>query len=267
MTTNVDEKTLKRLLKTHTNAETADILGVSRATIQRAIKIYGIEKSYREVIDSIEISESAYNVLYGSLLGDGHIEYNDSINSEAYYRAEQGASQKDYLYWKYDRLKKLCKSEPKACKRNGEVTSYYFQTRCHKDITTLYQKFYTNGSKHIPRGFEFDINSEILAVWYFDDGTYNHHSELCVQGFTRVDIGRVVSTLKLKFDIDCNAVYRSCGSINIQFSKRGTKALHDLIRPYVIPSMEYKLYPCNDYVRTPKLVRLQKKKRLGEDIV
>ena len=44
MKTNVDEKILKRLLKTHTNEETAKILGVSRATVQRAIKIYIILK-------------------------------------------------------------------------------------------------------------------------------------------------------------------------------------------------------------------------------
>ena len=251
MKTNVDEKILKRLLKTHTNEETAKILKVSRATVQRAIKIYNIEKNYREVIDSIIISDEAYNILYGSLLGDGHLVYVDKVNKEAYYRAEQGAKQKEYLYWKYDFLKDLCKCEPKECIRHEKVWSYYFQTRCHKDLTTLYSKFYTNKKKHIPHNFETELNEMMLAVWYMDDGTYNHHSELCVQGFSQVDIGRIISTLKLKFNIECSVIVRNGSYYNIQFSKEGTKRLHEIINPYIIPTMKYKLYPCNDYVPTP----------------
>lgn len=253
MKTNVKKDELIRLLKTRTVKDTAKELGVSRATIQRAIKIYGIVKNtYREVIDSIEISDEAYDLLYGSLLGDGRVSFNKGVNREAYYRAEQGFKQKDYLMHKYEVLKDICASPPKESKRDGKLWSYYMYTRCHKDITSLYSKFYDlEGNRILPLRFEKELNIRMLAYWYMDDGTLNSHSEICTQQFSPVEVGRLVATLRIKFDLECNVVNR-VGKHDIQFSKEGTKSLHDLIRPFVHQSMSYKLYPCNDYVPTTK---------------
>ena len=256
--TNVNKEELERLLKTNTSQQTAKILGVSLATICRAKKIYNIKRTYRELIDAIEIPEESLQIMYGSLLGDGYVQYNSNKNFEAYYRAEQSIQQKEYLFWKYDNLKFLCSGEPRLCQR--KYPSYYFQTRCHKDITTLYSMFYKNGIKIIPDNFEEYINPVSLMTWFLDDGTNRKNqigAELCVQGFTRIEIGRIISTLKIKFKIDCKpkiVLVKQLGkpTVNISFGKEGTLALFDLIQPLVkVESMKYKVYPRNDYVPNP----------------
>ena len=259
--TNVDKGTLERLLKTNTYLQTAEKLGVSRATVDRAIKIYGIKRSYRDLIDGIEVSEKTMQILYGSSLGDGNIRFNPSKNLEANFRAEHCVKQKDYLFWKYENLKDICAGEPKL--NSSKYPSWYFTTRCHKDITTLYSQFYDNeGAKRLPDNFEYYINPVSLMVWFLDDGTttfkMSTRAELCVQGFTVLDIGRMIGTFKSKFGIDCKPSVRfdkryGKHDTNIRFSKEGTLVLFSLIQPLVeVESMMYKVYPCNDYVPTSK---------------
>jgi recombination protein RecA len=247
MRTAIQRKELERLLKTNTAVQVAEILGVSRATIERAKKIYGIKRSYKDFLATIVITEEEFNILYGTLLGDGHVAYFPEKGIDAYYRAEQGEKQKEYLFWKYDKLKNLCLGEPKKSK-----ASWYFQTRCLPDITTLYSQFYKDRKKVLPESFESTINEQMVAVWYLDDGTRStkqQSADLCVQGFSYVDIGRIIATLKVKFGIECLA-RKQADVINIRFSKDGTIRLFDKIRKYVnVDSMMYKIYPCNDYVR------------------
>ena len=124
----------------------------------------------------------------------------------------------------------------------------------------MYQEFYPNGEKVLPKNFEQTISPLSLMVWFLDDGTNQKNqvsSELTVQGFLPIEIGRILSTLRIKFGLECNTVVRydrryQKRETNIRFSKEGTLRLFEIIRPLVeVECMRYKVYPCNDYVPNP----------------
>ena len=257
MYTNVKESQLRELLISHTVEETAKIIGVSRATIDRAKRIYGITRSYTDLLDRIELNEYEEQIIYGTLLGDAHLESRQK-QYNPYLRIEQGNKQKGYAEWKYNQLKRL--TTEKGLKKGKSQNSWYFSTRCLLDLKRLEQLFYPKGIKVIPDNFENFINKLSLAVWYLDDGTKQSTENICeltVQGFSDLDIGRVIGTLKSKFQYDCRPQRRFDKKlekevINIRFSSNGTTHLLNDISPlvYEIECMRYKLYPCNDYVRT-----------------
>lgn len=257
MKTNIKEAELRKLLLNHTEVETAKILGVSRSTVIRAKKIYNIQKSYTELLQNIEMTEEEKQIVYGTLLGDGHLSI---IKERPFLRVEHGAKQKEYAEWKYKKLENLT-TKKGVIKSNRD--SYYFGTRCIGDLEYFYKLFYTpEGVKRLPQDFEAFINPLSLAVWFLDDGTNAERqtkAELIVQGYTSFDIGRMIATFRLKFGVECNLVKRfekkyNKVTENIAFTKEGTIKLLDLIRLCVeeIEVMRYKLYPRRDYVRTPK---------------
>lgn len=257
MTTNVDELQLRGLLLSHTVTETAEILRVSKSTIDRAKKIYGITRSYTQLLDRIELTEHEEKIVYGTVLGDGHLE-SRSKEYNPYLRIEHGSKQKSYVLWKYHQLKRL--TSRKGIKCSKAKNSWYFQTKCLLDFKRIDNLFYPNGEKVLPSNFEHFINKMSLAVWYLDDGTKSKKQNVCeltVQGYSYLDIGRIIGTLKSKFGYECKPIVRfdrkySKPTTNIRFTSDGTRKFLTDISPcvYEIEDMRYKLYPCNDYVRT-----------------
>lgn len=100
-------------------------------------------------------------------------------------------------------------------------------------------KFYLNKRKIIPPNLE--LNEQILAVWYMDDGSLCDKSYyLNTQQFPEQEqllLSRLLLRgfgLTAKRDKD-KRYYR------LRFNVKESKKFVDLIRPYIIPSMAYKV--------------------------
>src|SRR3989338_313666 len=113
------------------------------------------------------LSQVQKSVVIGSLLGDGYLRQIKG-RKNAFLEINHSYSQKDYVDWKYGLLKSLVKSQPKLRKSNGKRYAYRFFTKQHPNLTKIYQKFYVNGIKVVPK---ISINPLILAIWYMDDGS------------------------------------------------------------------------------------------------
>jgi len=210
-----------------------------------------LQKKWIPIKQRLQLSSMQESVLIGSLLGDGTLRLGKkAINVN--FKAEHGLKQKDYLWWKYKVFRNWVFTEPKLSYRynkNGEryLKSWWFHTVRHPILTKYWKEFYKNGKKVIPNSVGKYLDPIVLAIWIMDDGSFNRNAiDISTYSFGLKEIEKLKDTLGKKFGIvakyykDRNKGYR------LYFSVSQTKILIRFIRPFIIPSMLYKVgFPIN----------------------
>jgi LAGLIDADG DNA endonuclease family len=197
-------------------------------------------------------------LLIALALGDGHLAYNKS-KIKAYLHIRHSNHQKDYIEWKYNLCKELWQHSPKGYKNtlNGkQYYGYYLQSHLDMKLADIKKELYPNHHKEYTREILNKLTPLGLAIWYMDDGcvdrpvgknsmgllnTYGKSSEakeeLIIQKY-----------FKEKWDIDC-AINKGHGRYRIRFNHPNFCKLVEIIKPYVIDSLKYKI---NTSMRTSK---------------
>jgi len=177
------------------------------------------------------------SLIIGSVLGDGHIRIMPG-RKDAFLEIKHFLKAKDYADWKYSVLKNICNSEPKERETNEGRMVYCFFTKQDKEITEIYNLFYQDGKKIIPK--ELEIDPIVLAVWLMDDGSKsNDNIYLNTQQFSMLDQKRLLHQLRqigLKARLNRDKKY-----YRIRFLKESIPKLIEIVGPHIIPSMRYKI--------------------------
>ena len=135
----------------------------------------------------LEVSDEQLSIIVGSILGDAYVHPLGKICFE------QSTSQKDYLLWKFDKLKNL--AYPKIAyqtrfdkRYNKENHSYRFFLK--QFFRPLRQIFYVNHKKIVPDCLTNVFNPLVLAVWYMDDGCLEkgHSPTIATESFSDEEI-------------------------------------------------------------------------------
>lgn len=188
----------------------------------------------------LNFNKNQEQVLLGSLLGDGCIYKNYKSFS---YCEIHSLSQKDYLLWKNRFLKFNFKRGKSYDKRFKKV---YFQTVIKKGsiyFKEFYYLFYPNGKKNITKDILNKLEPLGLAVWFMDDGYYNYNGDnisLYTQGFGLEGNKIIQDWFKNKWNIN-SKIDSSRGYYYTRLTKKEGFKFTNLIKPYIIPSMEYKI--------------------------
>jgi len=183
------------------------------------------------------LTQQQRSVIVGSVLGDGHLRKIEG-RKFAFLEIQHSVKAKEYCEWKYSILKEICESPPKMRKMDEKREVIRFQTREHPEIEEIYQKFYQEGKKIVPKNFTLDPLS--LAVWFMDDGSKSKGSiYLNCQQFDWKSQRRLLHALRIlgvraRMNKD-KKYYR------IRILKESTKKFLEIIRPYLHPSMAYKV--------------------------
>lgn len=178
------------------------------------------------------------SIIIGTVLGDGYLRI-VSGKKNALLEINHAYSQKEYVDWKYEMLKALCKSGPKSRVSNDARVAYRFTTRQHPEITELYTAFYGESKKCIPDTLTLD--PVMLAVWFMDDGSRCRDSDvyLNTQQFSHTDQERLramLLSLTIESSLNKDKIYE-----RIRIKKSSIPKLVEIIKPYVVSSMAYKL--------------------------
>ena len=199
----------------------------------------------------LTLSSRQKSLIIGSLLGDGTMRIGKgAVNAN--FKVEHGLQQKDYVYWKYQILKPFVFTKPKISYRtneNGEryAKSWWFRTIRHPMFTQIYREFYEgegyrNGRKIIPPKIEKELNPFVLAVWIMDDGSYSRNKiDISTYCFSLEEIHRLQTSIKKITGIKVSYYRDRDKGWRIYFNREPTKELIKIIRPYIIPSMMYKI--------------------------
>jgi recombination protein RecA len=124
------------------------------------------------------------------------------------------------------------------------------------ELTELRDAVYLAGKKVLSWDYLKALTPLAIALWYQDDGTFalrskgvqarteggSGRSEICVEAMETSSRQRLRDHLADTWGIEAKLIERA-GKTVLQFPTAQTAKLHELVAPYVHPSMEDKLLP------------------------
>ena|SRR3989344_171549 len=202
----------------------------------------------REYKKGLKLTNVQQEVLVGTLLGDSHLEDYESKTGLNYkLMVQHGLSQKAYTDWLYAVFKDWVLTPPKAKDQivNGKLyKKYWFNTVSHIAFRFFAQQFYGSGKKTVPKLIHRWLTPLGLAVWFMDDGSIKskHHRALIIntQCYSDIDLHRLQKVLLDKYGIATKLRKQKEGK-QIYILAISVQKFVEIIRPHIIPEMEYKL--------------------------
>lgn len=187
-------------------------------------------------------------ILIGMILGDAYLQKTGEKNARI--RLEHCEKQKDYLEWKGSQFPEFFLGKPSEIKRFNPVFKKEYkyirwQSNASPEIGKFRQIFYQNGQKIIPEELSKLLTLPLsLAVWFMDDGYFYPRDKMAYIYIPKLSIEeqeRLLETLKNNFSLEVKIKVKKRGNLVLVFSVKDTQALILLIKPFVIPSMIYKI--------------------------
>lgn len=200
------------------------------------------------------LSDQQWQVVLGSLLGDGAISPNARERKGVRFRLGHGAKQVDYLNWKTSLLGNIAHTP-----YTNDKGAHFVDFTPLPELDELRQAVYFgDGKKHLSWEYLKALTPLALAVWYMDDGTFSTRSErpleqtgdgsgqieICVEAFSPGSRERMVSYLRDTHDLDVQLTERGSRKVSvIQFTESASTTFQELIASAVPAAMEHTLQP------------------------
>jgi uracil-DNA glycosylase family 4 len=186
------------------------------------------------------LSALARDVVCGALLGDGSIRAKSASLTFAH-------SWKQALYATFKgsllaELQVRVDVQDVAAVAGGDrvYETIHVRTLSHRALGTLRAEFY-RPHKVVPSWIAEALNPRMLAIWFMDDGHMNlrgrPRAEIATVGFSDAD-SQVLLRGLARLGLPAKASRR-----RLYFDVPTSRALSEVIAPYVPPTMRYKLHP------------------------
>ena len=207
-------------------------------------------RKYKNSLTSLSVEQ--WEASIGLLLGDASLQ---SQNNGKTYRMkfEWGDKTKPYLDHVYNLFDEWVLSSPhkksRLSPKGNLVVNWGFQTISHEAFNPLANLFLITNKKGIPDSLIMNhLTSRGLAYWFMDDGgklDYNKNSKnksivLNTQSFTEDEVKMLSNELKAKFNLECE-LRSNKGKKVIVISNNSYPLFYELVSPFILPEMRYKL--------------------------
>lgn len=210
-------------------------------------------------------SKEIQQIILGSLLGDMYCG-KESLNSTI--QETHSIKQKDYLNWKYSKLKNVLNLRLYTFKSKS-----YDQIRLHSKVSSklneYYSMFYPNNRKIVSLKILNRLDPLGLAVWYCDDGYYDpesHIVHLHTEGFSFKENIIIKKWFKEKYKIKTFfKKHSSKNKIHLVFSVKESNKFLKIVKLHILSMPKliwYKLgHLCRDNADVINEARLNKSRR------
>ena len=207
------------------------------------------------------LTQEQRNLIFGSLLGDGNLQTGSNGRTWRYRDIQQQKHQA-YLFHKYQILSPLCNTPPAFSqtfdpRTNNTSSRYTFNTLVSPCLDLYAQMFYTydpsqgTWKKDVPSDIYLDkhLTPEAIAYWYMDDGALKWFNKsnamrICTESFSLGGVMRLQRVLLERYNIvtrlNVKKLQNSIG-YRIAIPEISSEAFRDLIRPYLVDCMRYKV--------------------------
>ena len=193
----------------------------------------------------MEFTQRQNAIIVGAILGDSTIE-NAWKNPRL--RCAHSIRQKEYLFWKHTEFQTIS-NKPVLIRqkhfKNGKIyESWQFNTYALGEFHKYWKSFYVNGKKIIPESIDKLLTDPLsLAVWFMDDGhkrTDCNALRLSTDSFSFSEQGLLANVLEKNFGI-ASTLHKKGKYWNIYIPKLSAIKFVQIIQPYILPSLEYKI--------------------------
>jgi recombination protein RecA len=200
------------------------------------------------------LSDQQFQVVLGSLMGDGNLSPNRRGRNGARFRLGHGAKQAEYLEWKTTLMGNIGYS----VSENAKGARFVDFTPL-PELAELQRAVYLgDGKKFLSEEYLKALTPLALAIWYMDDGSFTVRSkglqqrteggsgriEICVEAMSEGSRMRLRDYLRDTHGLDVRLrVVGAAGKAVLVFSTAATTKFQEMVAPYMAPSMEYKLLP------------------------
>lgn len=205
-------------------------------------------RAIEEYKQRLNLTSQQKETLVGLLLGDGCLE---TANGGRTYRLkiEQSQSHQAYVQHLYELFKEWVLTPPRhrqVVSRGHMSENWLFQTVSHGAFRFYAQQFYAGGKKSVPKLIDHWLTPRGLAYWFMDDGSIKSKESKAIilntQGFYRTDIERLTGVLQTLFGLSAQLRNQKEGC-QIYISGGSYERFVELVEPYVIDEMRYKIPP------------------------
>lgn len=196
---------------------------------------------------TLKLTREQREILVGLLLGDACLE---TQNDGRTYRlkVEQSAGHQPYVEHLYRVFKPWVLSQPrqreKTASDGAKSVSWGFSTLSHGAFRFYAQQFYRERKKCVPKMIRRWLTPRGLAYWYMDDGSAKSRQSKGVlfntQGFTAKEVDLLIGVLGSEFRLEAKR-RRQREGWQIYVSGSSFETFRDLVDPFIIDSMRYKL--------------------------
>ncbi len=202
--------------------------------------------------ESHRLSERQWQVVLGSLMGDGNLSPNRRDRSGVRFRLGHGAKQAAYLDWKVSLLGNI-----EVSRRTDARGAVFADFTPLPELGELQRAVYLgDGKKHLSWDYLKALTPLALAIWYMDDGGFTVRSKglqertrggsgriaICVEAMAEGTRQRLVEYLR---DTHGIVVRLACvgagGKAVLIFTTAASARFQELVAPYVHQSMSFKL--------------------------
>lgn len=218
----------------------ADKLNISSSMAQEYGTSKGLTTNHLKY-QEIKFTKTEFQVFLGTIYGDAYIGIpNDSRNASGHFA--HSLKQEQYCIWKYQQLKRFCSKPTYISEVDKRTNKTYHAINvrilANPLFTKLYPYLYKNKIKYINSKLINMIKPLGLAVWFMDDGYYDHESySISTNCFSEEDLKIIVDTMKSKFDL----TFRIHSNHTIRLQKADVNKFISLIKPYIHSDCLYKL--------------------------
>jgi hypothetical protein len=232
------------------NAQVSQIyLGSKSAQYRGKLREYCDSVIIQYMAEAMKLTKQQTSVLIGTILGDGFLQKTGEKNARL--RLEHSQKQKDYVLWKGMIFGRLFQGKPSLLERIHPISkTTYKYCRWQSSTCPAFGKwrkyFYPNGKKIIPNNIGNFLTEPIsLAVWYMDDGYFNK-----IDRNSYIYLGRILlseaeilqKAINKNFAILVTIYDKKNKGFALFFGAKETKELQKIIKPFIIESLQYKLF-------------------------
>jgi len=235
-----EDKFLELYKKGLTDLKIALELNSSERTINTLRNKLNLESNQSH---NIEITKKMEEIIVGTILGDSYVSC--KANSKELKRRKtaqlifaHSTKQLDFVFWKWKSLVDLFNTKPRLRKqiRKGKSNySFYCYSVSSISLVKYHKIFYKNWIKIIPPDIDKYLTPLGLATLFMDDGYKGPY--ICLNNFDKDSLENFQKALYKNWKIDSSLTKRK----EIYIPSRSRKKFENLIKPYIIPSMAYKL--------------------------
>ena len=218
------------------NRKIAERLNIPRTSLMYLFRKYNL-KNIEYTPKYANLNHFQKSVLIGSLLGDSSISKKFTLN------IGHGIKQEEYYKHKVElfspNIKFLEYRREKIDKRtNNTYTCLQAYSHKYEDIAHLRKVFYPENIKVISEDILSNFNEISLAYLFMDDGSYDKSGAIiALCNFSQESLILFKDFLLKKWNIEITIRKSKC----IYIKANSRKLFINLIKPYIIPSMMYKI--------------------------